>query len=537
MSFEDETITGPDLGYLDARYLNVAIDDYVQSINGSTGAVTLDVLPKDGDGDWDATGLQMHNLAGPDTDLDVANKLYVDTAISSIPSTPPGGSTTQLQYNNSGAFGGIAGLTYNGTTLISTLPETITIPTATAKALVLKSSDDSATNALLELQSSSATVIAAKTAISGTSNTDSHFSITATFPSTITRTTTGMLLNITTAGSSSGGQATMQGLRVLLNPGYTGSKFTAALAFINTVAGTGTGVNGGNGNYGVIGGSRATTTGTNISGSFDATGGNQNVGVIGVTYGVKVSALNIAVYGAALTTGAASMIGIAGYFTLNTAGDDTYTGSSAAIIANNYTTTSPMLILRDNGVDSIDAIDGGNLRLLADSQLLIFGGGQDATITYDGTNMIINPKLVGTGYLSITGDISTSGKVVTYNNIATEGYGVPAIVDDVALTAQGADITTTNFTNGGVAGTYRCNYNLQDTAADLTAGALTLTISWTDGAGATTKTDTQVLTSLGRTSGIFYIQLASGNITYAVAHTGIFGGATYALYISLERLK
>jgi hypothetical protein len=43
---------------------------------------------------------------------------------------------------------------------------------------------------------------------------------------------------------------------------------------------------------------------------------------------------------------------------------------------------------------------------LADNISLVFGTGNDASIKYDGTNLIINPKLVGTGFLSILGDIS-----------------------------------------------------------------------------------------------------------------------------------
>lgn len=109
--------------------------------------------------------------------------------------------------------------------------------------------------------------------------------------------------------------------------------------------------------------------------------------------------------------------------------------------------------------------------------------------------------------------------------------------DNVALTNQGADITTTNFTNGGTAGTYRVSYSLQDTTADLTAGAVTLTLAYTDGAGAATSTALQALTGTGRTSGSVYLQLASGNITYATSHTGVFGLAKYALYLSLERLS
>ena len=45
--------------------------------------------------------------------------------------TSPGGSNTQLQYNNNGAFGGITGFTYNGTTVTFTNP-TVTNYTETA---------------------------------------------------------------------------------------------------------------------------------------------------------------------------------------------------------------------------------------------------------------------------------------------------------------------------------------------------------------------------------------------------------------------
>ena len=37
------------------------------------------------------------------------------TAVASVPSTSPGGSTTQLQYNNGGAFGGVDDWTWDGT--------------------------------------------------------------------------------------------------------------------------------------------------------------------------------------------------------------------------------------------------------------------------------------------------------------------------------------------------------------------------------------------------------------------------------------
>jgi hypothetical protein len=151
-----------------------------------------------------------------------------------------------------------------------------------------------------------------------------------------------------------------------------------------------------------------------------------------------------------------------------------------------------------------------------------------------------NQILIGT-----TGDIPSwsnnlplAGKMTIYNGVATEGYGVPALVDDVALTGQTAIINSTNFTNASTAGLYRLNYYLLDTSADITAGTIQLSVAFTDNAGATTVTSSALpLTALGRTSGIFYIQLASGSVAYSTVLTGIFGTAQYALYMSLERLN
>lgn len=120
--------------------------------------------------------------------------------------------------------------------------------------------------------------------------------------------------------------------------------------------------------------------------------------------------------------------------------------------------------------------------------------------------------------------------------IQTQLNGKTAITTTVSLTNQSADIGSTNFTGANIAGLYQVNYSLQDTTSDLTAGAVTLTIAYTDGAGAATATATQVLTGTGRVSGTVFIQLASGSISYSTSHTGIFGSAKYALYMTVERL-
>ena len=109
-------------------------------------------------------------------------------------------------------------------------------------------------------------------------------------------------------------------------------------------------------------------------------------------------------------------------------------------------------------------------------------------------------------------------------------------IGKVNRTVQGADIASTKLTDTTVTGMYRVGYVLEDTTSDVTAGILTLTISWTDDVGATTATATQALTGTGRAQGTVALYLASGNITYAVTHTGIYGAAKYALRMRCEAI-
>jgi hypothetical protein len=118
------------------------------------------------------------------------------------------------------------------------------------------------------------------------------------------------------------------------------------------------------------------------------------------------------------------------------------------------------------------------------------------------------------------------------------GAGITAKTATIALTGQSADIGSTNLTTTG-AGLYRLNYYLLDSSADLTAGAVRLNVAYTDNATSQTQQSATVaLTILGTfTQGSLVIQLASGNIAYSTTHTGIFGTATYDLFITLERLN
>ncbi len=151
-----------------------------------------------------------------------------------------------------------------------------------------------------------------------------------------------------------------------------------------------------------------------------------------------------------------------------------------------------------------------------------------------------------TRYLSNTGttnnpawaQIDLTNGVTGVLPVANGGSGSAVkFQDNIALTNQSADIATTNFPNGGTAGVYRLDFVLEDTASDVTAGLIALTIAWTDDAGATVQNTNKTLTSAGRTAGTVIMQLASGNITYTTVHSGIFGSAKYALYMCLQRLS
>jgi len=53
--------------------------------------------------------------------------------------------------------------------------------------------------------------------------------------------------------------------------------------------------------------------------------------------------------------------------------------------------------------------DDGLLTLPTDNTGIILGAGSDASIYYDGTNMIINPKVVGSGIVDVSGTLQTDG--------------------------------------------------------------------------------------------------------------------------------
>jgi hypothetical protein len=224
-------------------------------------------------------------------------------------------------------------------------------------------------------------------------------------------------------------------------------------------------------------------------------------------------------------------------------------GDSTHLLKNLYTNNlyvgGGRFVFQVIGTDFVlqDLITEVNIiRLATNENLTIYSNNGDILITntLNTATISLNPG-DGSGKLEIaSGGIDLNGvnsKILKYANVATEGYGVPAIVDDVAITARTTAVGSTNFTNAAVAGRYRISYYLADTTADITAGTIQLTVASTDGAGATTVASTALpLTAVGRTSGVFYVQLSSGAISYSTTLVGVIGTSQYSLHMTCERV-
>jgi hypothetical protein len=77
--------------------------------------------------------------------------------------------------------------------------------------------------------------------------------------------------------------------------------------------------------------------------------------------------------------------------------------------------------------------------LFPDSEPLYFGTGVDASILYDGTDLIINPKVVGSGELKLQGDLSAT----TVKSVHKAADGTAAVADGTYTLGLGG---TTNGT-------------------------------------------------------------------------------------------
>jgi hypothetical protein len=128
--------------------------------------------------------------------------------------------------------------------------------------------------------------------------------------------------------------------------------------------------------------------------------------------------------------------------------------------------------------------------------------------------------------------VDSSGNVLAGHDQNGALFFTPS--EAVNLTNQGADIGTTTLTS--VAGFYHVLAVLEDTTTDGGGGSVTLTINWTDDATTAAASITENFAGIGRTAMSQPLYLASGNLTYAITHSGNYGTAKYGLRIRVVPL-
>lgn len=246
-------------------------------------------------------------------------------------SSTPGGSDTQVQYNNAGSLGGAVGITYANSTQSTTFTPT------------------GSPSFGLKVDFSGITAITDALNISGSAGGAGTFRkglyVNMVQPSS-TGAAYGIRADITASGTTSGWTRAFFTENTATITSTTGDPInnlggnTGFMSYVNTNTNTGAG-------YGFVhqgaGGNYQTGLFANI---------NSGAGASAKSYGVRAYATN------QTTTGTAEAVG--GFFMINTTAVPTTTlGFSSALAADNGDTTGNILTLKDNGTSAFEVRDGG----------------------------------------------------------------------------------------------------------------------------------------------------------------------------------
>lgn len=210
-------------------------------------------------------------------------------------------------------------------------------------------------------------------------------------------------------------------------------------------------------------------------------------------------------------------------------------GQSSAIVASTFRDPGNFSTIGNNGNVTL-----GSARLLQFNNSDAFNGSVDTTLTRNAAGII----QIGTtaanalGSLALTNAIM-SGKATTYNNVATAGWGVPAIYNAGRSTAQTAAVgSVAAYTVGAADGSFEVSANVLVTVS--TTHNFTVTCAYTD-EGNTARTITFTFSNVGGTlltaiintggavpyEGIPLHIRAKASTAITIATTGTFTSVTY----------
>lgn len=271
--------------------------------------------------------------------------------------------------------------------------------------------------------------------------------------------------------SAASGSTSRTGLNMVLNAGFTGSTggFTGVMGFVNNVAGTDTTVTvdsstGFNyrigGNRGIVGFALGSTTGYNAGIMVGAGLGSINFAGWLTATANKTNTQNIGCFSTGWSTSSGS-VQVGGYFTCrNQANLPTF--ESAALIADNDNTSSPIILGRDNGTKVFEVLDGALTRLtqptLGNAVFQI-----TSTATNDDPTEIVYQNRVATTDATVT-------TLHTFTIPASTTYAIEAIV--VARRTGGSAGTAEDGARYKIAAVYK---NVAGTATII--GSITTVLS------------------------------------------------------------
>jgi len=132
------------------------------------------------------------------------------------------------------------------------------------------------------------------------------------------------------------------------------------------------------------------------------------------------------------------------------------------------------------------------------------------------------------------------GRIMKYNNIATEGYGVPAVVDYYKTGGADASITETNLSNALAAGAYRVSVYLECDAVDSGNDSVYAKIGWNTSGGMKYDSTAWVALSAAGVYGHKVIPVyhtAGDTMTFQTVMDADQDADTYIVLIVTERLN